>query len=331
MREKPARPGSFVFSLDMELAWGDLWNTPPAYTSSRDGTKEREAIRRILDLMDEFGVAATWAITGHLFYDHCEECTVCPIIELKGKDPRFDTIWQSNDSMWYGADIVEAILARKAGHEIAFHGYTHRYFDKLTTEEAKFEIQEWLRLANRRGLPHYSVIFPQGRIAHLDLFREVGFITYRGKDVRHPLLSIPFFGKVVNRFNLKLSFLTPQIYEITNDASGLVNIPSSQWMFRTRRAVETLLDSVHLETLRFRETARAIQAAAATGKVIHLWAHPHEFRTEKDFEKLRYLFGKFAEQAHQGSLRSITMADLAKEFLGGNTGVLQAESAADRV
>lgn len=331
MREKPARAGSFVFSLDMELAWGDLWNTPPAYSSSRDGMKEREAIRRILDLMDEFGVAATWGITGHLFYDHCEECAVCPIIELKGKDPRFDTIWQSNDSMWYGADIVEAILARKAGHEIASHGYTHRYFDKLTREEAKFEIQEWLRLADRRGLPHYSVIFPQGRIAHLDLFREAGFITYRGKDVRHPLLTIPFIGKVLNRFNLKLSFLTPQIYEITNDASGLVNIPSSQWMFRTRRAVETLLDSVHLETLRFRETARAIQAAAATGKVIHLWAHPHEFRTEKDFEKLRYLFSKFAEQAHQGSLRSITMADLAKEFLGGNTGVLQAESIADRV
>jgi hypothetical protein len=308
--------GYFVFSLDTELAWGSLdWDRPGSGQSFRNGAKERETILRLLKMMDEFGIVATWGITGHLFYEKCEECNVCPILELKGKDIRFDQIWKSKDSMWYGADIVEMLLSGDSGHEIGFHGYTHRLFNRLSRDEARFEIQEWLRLAKRRNIIPQSVIFPQGRIGHLDLFQEAGFICYRGKEVRHPAFSIPLLGKVLNRINLVLSMFTPQVYEIESDPKDLVNIPSSQWLFRTKRKIETSLDSLGLQELRFRGTIKAIKKAAEEQKIIHLWAHPHEFRTEKDFEKLRYVFGCFADQAKQGRLQSITMADLAKKVL----------------
>lgn len=310
------RNGYFVFSLDTELAWGELWSRPTSRGASRSGAVERAAIRRLLDLMDEYGIRATWAFTGHLFYEGCEECAICPIMGLKGTDTRFDRIWGTRDAMWYGPDILEAIVSRNSGHEIACHGYTHRYFDRLTTDEARFEINEWLRLAGRRGVAHHTIIFPQGRIKHLDLFRDAGFICYRGKDVRHPALALPLFGRVLNRVNLKLSLLPPQVFEVTFDASGLVNIPSSQWLFRMHRGVETALDALGLQNLRLKPTARAIRKAAETGKVVHLWAHPHEFRTDKDFEKLRFLFRCFAKIARQGTIQSITMADLAKHALG---------------
>src|SRR5437660_10639708 len=140
--------GYLIFSLDTELAWGTLdWDRRRSQQTSRNGAIERRTIRRLLDLMDEFGVVATWAITGHLFYDKCEECDVCPVMGLKGKDSSFEQIWKGQDLMWYGSDIVDLLLSRSGSHEIAFHGYTHKRFCELSIDEARFEIQEWLRLA----------------------------------------------------------------------------------------------------------------------------------------------------------------------------------------
>jgi hypothetical protein len=309
--------GYFVFSLDTELAWGGLWNQLPKKTS-RNGSAERKTILRLLDLMDEFGIVATWAITGHLFYEKCEECEYCPIMVLKGKDVRFEQIWGSQETMWYGADVVKMIHSRSCGHEIAFHGYTHRVFDSLTRDEARFEIQEWLRLGKRKDLIPQTVIFPQGRIDHLDIFEEAGFVCYRGKEIRHPALSFPLLGKVLNRINLGLSFLTPQVFEVNPSPRKLINIPSSQWLFRTNRRIEMILDFLNLPFLRFHQVIKAIEKAAKEKKVIHLWVHPHEFRTEKDFEKLRYVFIHYANLAKQGKLKSITMIDLAKQSLGTN-------------
>jgi peptidoglycan/xylan/chitin deacetylase (PgdA/CDA1 family) len=320
VKEVDQQVGYFVFSLDTELAWGSLnWDKPHPHPLRRDGATERATIQRLLSMMDEFGVVATWAITGHLFYEKCEECDICPILHLKGKDNRFEKIWGSRDTMWYGADIVESLLSKDSKHEIAFHGYTHRLFSKLGNEEARLEIQEWLRLAKRKNIIPKTVIFPQGKIGHLDLFREAGFICYRGLDVRHPALSIPILGKVLNRINQKFIILTPQVYEVKADSNSLVNVPSSQWLFRYNRRIEIFLDSLNLHKLRFQPTIKAINKAAEEKKVIHLWAHPHEFRTEKDFEKLRYLFGCFAAQANKGRLKSITMVDLAKQALKTNS------------
>lgn len=315
MNETNHKTGYFVFSLDTELAWGTIdWDQQRSNRTSRDGQKERETIQHLLDLMAEFGISATWAITGHLFYEKCEECASCPVLDLRGQDFGFEEIWRARGSLWYGADIVDKVLGSSSGHEIACHGYTHRFFDRLSREQARLEIEEWLRLAKRRNILPQTVVFPQDRIGHLELFQEAGFICYRGRDVRHPALSIPFLGKVLYRMNRLLPLLIPQVYEIRMDSKELVSIPSSQWLFRFDRRMEQSLDSLHLQNLRFQATVKGIEKAAQEKKVIHLWAHPHEFRTERDLEKLRFLFGRYARLAKEGRLQSITMADLAKQI-----------------
>lgn len=323
MGETSHPAGYFVFSFDTELAWGSLWDAPPSSTSSRSGSSEREIIKRLLDILDEFGVAATWAITGHLFYERCEECERCPVLDLEGKDSRFHQIWKSEDSLWYGADIIAMLLSRDARHEIAYHGYTHRVFDALSRDEAELEITEWLRVARRKKIVPQTVIFPQDRISHLDLFRDAGFLCYRGNE---RVFSFPFFGKVLNRLNLMLTLSTPKVFEMQIDSHGLVNLPSSQWLFRVAPRLEALLDSLHLHTLRFRPTARAIDKAAHEKKIIHLWAHPHEFTTEKDLDKLRFVFSRFARHAKAGALQSITMAELARKALAPSREALESRS-----
>jgi hypothetical protein len=311
-----AEVGYFVFSLDTEMAWGSFdGDEHRSKRFSRDGSRERRAIIRLLDLMDEFRIAGTWAMVGHLLYEKCEKCELCPILEWKGKYHAFEEVYGTSDPLWYGHDVLEMILARDVSHEVAFHGYTHRFFDELGEADARIEIQEWMRIARRWNIQPRSVIFPQGRIRHLELFREAGFLCYRGGEIRHPILSVPLIGKAVNRLNLVCTMLTPQGYAIKPGECELVNIPSSYWLFRMSRRVEEALDLLDLPVLRLWPAAKAIKQAAEQAHVVHMWAHPHEFRTDKDFQKLRYLFGEVAEQVSRGRMISITMGDLASQAI----------------
>ncbi|HUE97135.1 MAG TPA: hypothetical protein VMN39_10770, partial [Longimicrobiaceae bacterium] len=66
MREE-ARRGAFVVSLDFELAWG-----MGRQAARDDDTRSRllgarAVVPRLLELFEEFEVAATWAVVGFLF------------------------------------------------------------------------------------------------------------------------------------------------------------------------------------------------------------------------------------------------------------------------
>jgi hypothetical protein len=306
--------GYFIFSLDTELAWGyyDLDRHRSSHFSS-DGSRERRAIARILDLLDEFNIVATWAVVGHLFYDRCEECPNCPILAWDGRYQTFDEVYKTNHPLWYGADIVDLLLRKGSKHEIAFHGYTHQIFEEseMTKEEAQIEVDEWLRMARRKNIVPKTVVFPRNIIGYLDMFEENGFICYRGPKVMPRTYSIPILGKILNRIDLTFQIFVPQVYDIEINAGGLINIPSSQWLFRMNRRIETILDSLNLQTLRLRSITKAVEKAAEEKKIVHIWAHPFEFQTEKDFEKLRFLFHFVSEKSRDGAIQSISMKDLA--------------------
>ena len=149
-RARPPRSGNFLFSLDTELAWGWFDDYRPG-RYSQDGVRERQIIARLLEILDEFQITATWALVGHLFYAKCEECTVCPVRAWQGKYTSYDQVYRTADRLWYADDLVQLLLTRGARHEIGCHGYTHRIFDEasLSAEEARIEIEEWRRVAAR--------------------------------------------------------------------------------------------------------------------------------------------------------------------------------------
>jgi hypothetical protein len=63
---------------------------------------------------------------------------------------------------------------------------------------------------------------------------------------------------------------------------------------------------------RSRRVVYAIDEAAKRKKLVHVWAHPWEFRTEKDFSKLEYILENAARHITQGSLKSMTMSDITR-------------------
>jgi hypothetical protein len=55
---------------------------------------------------------------------------------------------------------------------------------------------------------------------------------------------------------------------------------------------------------------KGVRKAAQKKKIIHIWAHPHDFQTKKDFEKLRYLLGTVADEMNKGRIQSVGMTRL---------------------
>jgi len=311
--------GYFLFSLDTELGWGFYDLDQLRYQIfSPDGSKQREAIERLLDIFDEFGITATWAVTGHLFYEKCEECEICPILDWEGKYRSFEEIYKTQEPLWYGADIIDNLISRATLQDIAFHGYTHQLFDEQTMDEdaAKTEVREWLRVSSRRGILPSTVIFPRNVIGHMKVFEESGFICYRGREVQPMLYRIKFLGKLFKHLDHIFSFSIPHVYDLNGiSVNGMVNLYSSQDFFGFNRNVEMVLDSINLDNVRFNRIIKTVKKAANEKKIVHITAHPWEFKTDKDLDKLRYLLGYVVEDISAGRLQSIGMTELAKKVI----------------
>jgi hypothetical protein len=315
MGDVNGKTGFFLFSLDTELGWGyfDMEHLR-SRKFSPDGSRERKSIELLLDVFDEFNIVATWAIVGHLFYEQCDKCDFCPISDWKGKYRTFEEVYKSNNPLWYGADIVEMLLNRGSRHEIAFHGYTHQVFDEATMghAEAEIQIQEWLRIAKRKEVIPQAVCFPRNRVGHLNAFRENGFICYRGEGYVPWPHNLRFVGKLIKTIDHILSVSTPPVYKLNGvESSGLVNLPLSQGFFGFSWRTKMILDSLNLHKLPIRRMIKGVKKAAEEKKVIHIWAHPCEFQTRKDIEKLRYLLGTVADEMSKGRIQSVGMSCLA--------------------
>lgn len=309
-------PGYFILSLDTELSVGffDLDDERNARFSS-DGKAERKAIRSVLSLCEKYDIAATWAITGFIFYQRNETPQPCPLKNWQEEIKRYRAAYDTSSPLCYGADIVQEILDNPQKKEIGFHGYTHRPFPSLDAAEAQFELEEWKRLAARLQLSGTSVVFPRNAIAHLDQVKDAGFLCYRGHDrIPRPSEIFPILEVLDHLFPIsKLP-----VYEINAsaiDSRGLVNLPGSQHLFYDNLSVEKTLVSLGLHKRRLKRILKGIETAATEGKMIHLWAHPWEFRSAVAIEILENILSYVNQFYPQGNLRSVTMTEMAQIIL----------------
>ena len=58
-----------MISLDFELYWG-VRHLPSVNRYTRNLVGARIAVPAILNLFSEYGIHATWAVVGFLFFDH---------------------------------------------------------------------------------------------------------------------------------------------------------------------------------------------------------------------------------------------------------------------
>ncbi len=308
--------GVFTLSVDVEGLWG-LFFVRSYVDDPRAARAGREALPRMLDLLAERHLHATFAFVGHLLLDHCGPWAGPPHPEMpRPAYPWYDRDWYADDPvsdearepLWYARSQALAVAA--AGHEVGAHGFAHAILDPtcVPAAVADAEFAAAQRAAQEAGLPPLrSFVFPQNVIGHADRLAAAGFRAYREADGGRPQRAGPPGG--VGRARRLVEHAvgaTPYVGRPRVTAEGVVAIPSSYPLLGRegmRRAVSRASRVARLE--------RGLDAAARDGAVLHVWTHPHAFATAAAFDDLAATLDAVARRRDRGDVEVLTMGELA--------------------
>jgi peptidoglycan/xylan/chitin deacetylase (PgdA/CDA1 family) len=319
-----ASPGRFVISFDFELFWGVRDSTTLArYGKNVLGV--REAVPRLLDLFERYGVRSTWGTVGFLFFDDKDELLAhLPDIRPRYIDPRLSPYAaiseigkdERSDPYHFGLSLVRRIMGCP-GQEIGTHTFSHYYCLEPGQNESAFraDLEAAKAAAMRLGIPLRSITFPRHQIDYLRTCREAGLIAFRGQ--RGAWMHDPNQRKMPARRAVRLAdaYLNLSGHNARHaarTASGMIDVPASRFL----RPFMPRLRS--LEGLRFRRIASGMRHAARYGAIYHLWWHPHNFgaHLEDNLAMLRRILDTFRELALEHGMQANTMAEIA-ELAGG--------------
>lgn len=302
---------TFILSLDTEIAWG-TYGDLNARAAAFD--QFPALLGRLVNLLDIYEVPATWAVVGALV-DGVGDVPE-PHYSFA---PTPDTARRAgHPAAWFQMPgLLDVIQGMRVPQEIGTHTYTHLLADDAGVSRGLFAAQmaAVAALHERHGLPPVrSLVFPQNRVAHLDVLAEYGIIAYRGgaqdwyRWLPRPLQRPAHL--------LDRTLGTPPPTYAHHDrvrAHGTVNLPASQFLmsYDGPRA--------HIPTAaRVQQAERGLRRATQRGEIYHLWFHPFNLgSSEAMFAALTEILAHVWELRAAGRLRTVTMGDLAAEILAG--------------
>ena len=312
--------GIFTVSLDFELYWG-VRDKLSLEEYGANVLGAHQAVPRLLELFAQYGVHATWATVGFLFFERKDELLKnLPNPKPNYADPNLSpypvlATLSPDDPHYFAPGMVERIRATP-GQELASHTFCHYYALEAgqTAEEFRADLKAAQAVSERRfGAPLRSLVFPRNQANHLEVLCETGFSAYRGneqgwfygaytEEQQTPLRR--GFRLLDNYFNLS----GHHTYPLPGVRDGLVNIPSSRFLrpYSPRLAP--------LEPLRLARIARSMEHAAKTNEVYHLWWHPENFgvNLEENLGFLRRVLETFKTLQTRHGMGSLNMGEIAR-------------------
>jgi peptidoglycan/xylan/chitin deacetylase (PgdA/CDA1 family) len=316
------KKGVFALSLDFELIWGTL------DLFGRNGFRrqcEREraiVLDRLLAMLDEFEVPATWFILGHLFLDHCKPRDGVKHPEIVRPSHRWSRgDWFQDDPgadetvepLFYGRSLVEKIRACRTPQEIGCHSFSHVIFGDLgcSRATASTELAACRRLAQQMGIELRSLAFPRNSVGHLDVVRENGFVCYRGPEESAQVRNgtAPLGSRLAHLLQVVTAAMPPVVLP-ERVAPGLWNIAGSM-IYLPAHGVRRLIPI----SLRVRRALKGLRAAAVRRRIFHLWLHPTNLATRTDamIAGLRAILRAAASMRDQGRLEFRSLQELVPQ------------------
>lgn len=311
--------GVFTLSLDFELIWGTVdVRGPEPYR--RTCEIERDVVLdRLLELLAEFDISATWCIVGHLFLSSCAPQNGVKHPEIV-RPPHSWTAgdWfahdpcgtEKTDPIFYGASLIERIRSCPVEQEIGCHSFSHVIFGDpgCSREAAASEVAECVRLAADRGLELRTFAFPRNRVGHLDVLREHGLTCYRGPEPAW--YESPGLPRAVKRLGHLADVITarrPPVSSPEESFESVWNIPASMMFFPMRGPRRHIPLS-----RRVRRAIKGLDRAAAERRIFHLWFHPTNLVDEQEqmFAGLRSIFERVDQLRTASQLAVVPMRGL---------------------
>ncbi|MEB4592290.1 polysaccharide deacetylase [Candidatus Thiothrix sp. Deng01] len=321
--------GAFVISLDFELYWGMRDETRlDAYKANLAGV--RQAIPMMLENFSRYGIHATWAIVGFIFFQDTHDLLQhLPTLKPDYRDIRLDPYRHLPDTdknpslipYYYAPELVE-MVRDYAGQEIASHSFSHYYPDEPGSSLKSFsaDLDAAKEIAKRYCINFETYVFPRQQYTsqYIEILAKNGIRSFRG-DARSGFYHCPekhdgFYTLkrgmrlIDSAFNLTghQSF-TPGIYKTPNHA--LINIPASRFFYPH-------CPCPALNQLRLERIMRGMTHAARKNEVFHLWWHPHNFgaHTLENIQRLERVLEHYHSLQARYGMQSMSMQELAKTY-----------------
>lgn len=259
--------GRVVFSLDFELGWGHR-RSRPSYVEqlrSRQGTV-RKQIEELIALFDRYDVPATWAVVGKL-------------------------VEPGDDQLFHAPDLFESLLDSGPAHDIGLHSFSHEPYDRLSASAAREDLADGIGALEGWGCPPDSFVFPQNRIAHLDLLGEQDLRCYRGKQEDSSL-------------SLRRLF-TPETFDRPTSRSQPVRVPSSVFLAARRPS-----------WYRRRYALRGLERTVDRQGLVHYWLHPHNVVTDSALvDEIETVLEAVRSMEDDGKIQIRTVTQVADDCL----------------
>lgn len=308
-----------VISLDFELFWGVADSTSIArYRDNVEG--EWTAIPRMLEIFKRYKVQATWATVGMLMcHNYKHWCEMRPAIlpsylRRHLSTYMLGTVVRDNPKLFFALPLVKRIL-ETPGQELATHTYSHFYCgeDGVTPEQFVADLECAQRIAKELGVHQRSLVFPRNQMPFefVAALRHVGVDCYRGnpnhwiyRSGHHTPAGIA--GRAARFADAWLPISGNQCSR-QEVVCGVVNVPASLFL----RPWSSYLSG--LEPLRLMRLKRSMTYAARTGRICHLWWHPHNFgvNLEQNLSVLEALLKHFLTLKDQYGMSSMNMGTAA--------------------
>ena len=280
--------GALLISLDFELYWG-VRDRATLNEYGQNILGVRKAIPAMLDLFRDYGIRATWATVGFLFFSERNDLiAACP-----QKRPHYKNALLSpysvfgnvgdnevEDPFHFGKSLIHLIQSYP-GQEIGSHTFSHFYCQEPGQDEDAFreDLLCAVQAARTQGITLRSLVFPrnQANPRYFKACADQGIMCYRGNETAwfYAKGSRQSESKLVRAARLADAYMNLTGYNIyplkAAEDGGPTNLPASRFLrpFNTKLRL--------LEPLRESRITRALTQAATHGKVFHLWWHPHNF------------------------------------------------------
>ncbi len=323
-----SKPGALVLSLDFELHWGVRDHARPVSPYARNLLGARAAIPRILELLESFEIAATWAVVGFLFaHDRAELEATRPNVRPRYTDGNLDPYSESvgwdeaADPFHYAPSLIQ-LIRRTPYQEIGTHTWSHYYCTERgqTTDSFQADLASALAIHTANGLPIRSIVFPrnQHNPEYDQILREAGIAAYRGNPDTTLWRTTAASGttRIARLLDAYFPFDGDGTYS-WNDVkvdNGLANVRASRFLRPWSSA------GLAFEHRRMNRITDGLAAAAERGRLYHLWWHPHNFgrHLDQNLGVLRHILEQFAKLRERTGMLSLNMYDTATMALTSN-------------
>jgi Polysaccharide deacetylase len=339
-RATAAVPGTLAISLDFELFWG-VHDKRTLEDYGRNILGARDAIPRMLELFERYGVHCTWATVGLLFFDDKEELlqylpearpsyanpALSPYPRIARIGPN-----ERQDPYHYGLSLLRRIQGCPH-QEVGTHTFSHYYCleDGQTPDTFRADLDAARRSAARLGIALRSLVFPRNQFsqAYLGICRDAGIEAVRGNQSAWLFRSEGeanegLLKKACRRLDHYLPLTGHNGVIPECDGRGIVNIRSSRFL------LPVPIRSRMFGPLCRRRIEAGMSHAATTGQVFHLWWHPHNFGSHVDdnITLLRTVLERYRALSEVQGMVSRTMSEIASAVRRGVSPQLQSSAQA---